>query len=331
MYEVGDVADTKCHSNFLTVSCPFFLSAASCHVLVDTNHRLHHFLLSMISSFSCFLSLILLFLYLYFCYFRVYVLCCLNMLSIFAWICFSSQPNPNLISLSSLLWVHYILFLVSVVKVFHRSGALSVQSHLYVRVTLRQLYVRVFSELCTPHYWWPVWYLWGGVCRGCHRGNAVGLSTKQTTCRVQVWWQRKYSSWLSWWWTVYLQGWYHVLMCAVKRCVQGSHKYYLGIKYSFVVYSFLHGCNCQPCPLCNIIKQHHFNWELSATCVTCKTLSVCRLYFPVLHYCWIFPILSQNFSSAGWVFCLCQVWQIWGYSMHLFWPPGGCIVSLFYN
>lgn len=32
-----------------------------------------------------------------------------------------------------------------------------------------------------------------------------------------------------------------------------------GIKYSFVMYSFLHSCNCQLCPLCSVIKHHHLN------------------------------------------------------------------------
>jgi hypothetical protein len=109
-----------------------------------------------------------------------------------------------------------------------------------------------------------------------------------------------------------------------------KNKYNSGFKYSFVMYRFLHGCNCHPCPLCSIIKHHNFNWELSVTCFTCKTLSVCRLYFPVLYYYRMFPILSQNFSSAGWVFCPCQVWQIWGYSMCQLWPHGSCIVSLFF-
>jgi len=36
------------------------------------------------------------------------------------------------------------------------------------------------------------------------------------------------------------------------------YKYKSGIKYSFVMYSFLHGCNCHPCPLCSIIKHYHF-------------------------------------------------------------------------
>lgn len=37
------------------------------------------------------------------------------------------------------------------------------------------------------------------------------------------------------------------------------YKYNSGIKYSFVMYSFLQGCNCHPCPLCSIIKHYHFN------------------------------------------------------------------------
>jgi len=52
-------------------------------------------------------------------------------------------------------------------------------------------------------------------------------------------------------------------MGAVKMCSRNTgdivkYKCHFGIKYSFVMYSFLHGCNCHPCPLCSIIKHYHF-------------------------------------------------------------------------
>jgi hypothetical protein len=78
-----------------------------------------------------------------------------------------------------------------------------------------------------------------------------------------------------------------------------KYKYNLGIKDSFVMFIFLHGGNFQRCPLCRIVKHRHFNRELSVTCVSYKTLSVCQLYFPVLYYYRIFPVLSHNFSFVG--------------------------------
>jgi hypothetical protein len=111
MYEVGNIADTKCLSNFLTVSCLFFVSASSCHILVDTIHWLHHFLLSMLSSFSCFLYLLLLFLYLCFSYFRVSVLYCLNMLSI-------ESASPHCPIQTSSQCLHHYEYIIS--SYFHQ-------------------------------------------------------------------------------------------------------------------------------------------------------------------------------------------------------------------
>lgn len=220
--------------------------------------------------------------------------------------------------------------------VSHRTGPLSVQSQLYVCVSLRQLCVCVFRIVHTTLLVTSVIFVRTGMEGMPQREHGQTVNQTDLFQGASVTAEGVFELTVPMVNSVFAR----LVPCSYRCCknvcsrITGDivrYKHNSGTNYSFVMYSFLRCCNCRPCSLCSIIKHYHFNWELSVTCITCRTLSVCHLYFPVLYYYWIFPILSQNFSSAGWVFCPCQVRQIWGYSNCQFWPPGGCFVSLLYN
>jgi hypothetical protein len=148
--------------------------------------------------------------------------------------------------------------------VFHRYGALSVQSQQYVCVTLRQLCVCVFRIVHTTLQVTSVIFVRRRMQGMPQREHGQTVNQTDLFQGASVTAEGVFELTVLMVNSVFARLVPCPYVCCKNLCsgITGDDvkcKCNWGFKYSFVMYSFLHCCNFHLCPLCGIIKYHHLS------------------------------------------------------------------------